>query len=142
MLKQLADAGETVTSIAQALGRTRKAIGLQAIRMDVSVSGWGDIKKNQAKTTAHPRKLLPWSRDEDELLRRLYATSPVTRLSQLTELLPGRSKGAIAIRASTLGVTKSRDIASSRSGVKKTGQYEPLTQEKWCSGPLLTDCDV
>jgi hypothetical protein len=58
-----------------------------------------------------------WSEVEDEILRTYY---PVSRMSYLLKLIPGKTKFAIYNRCGILGIRKAENGAIKFSGDKRT----------------------
>lgn len=75
------------------------------------------------------KKQKHYTKEEDELLRRLY---PTMRAAELGEMI-GRSDKSVIGRANKLGLKKDRDfmIECSKAGQFKKGQTPPNKGKKW-----------
>lgn len=141
-LIEMAGDGKNSLEIALALGRTEKAVQNKLTRLGLPVRlppecrhihGLDEIADaglgNMSRLLTHrgvsytqaireinrkhgpERCVVGWSEDEVDALRVHYRTKTI---DELRRMLPGRSRAAIAIKASTLGLTLDRRSAARR----------------------------
>lgn len=99
-MRYLVGKGSTVDEVAKALGRSASAVRQAAKRYGVEIRCCGsDVR--------HPiRYYIPWTPDDDELLREYHSLGYSTE--RISELM-GRTSNSISARKSMLGLRCRRD---------------------------------